>query len=42
LLPEIIESIYVHENIVEGEDEYIDAVINDKAAGLYGTFYALG
>ena len=42
VLPEIIESVYVKENVVPGENYHIDMLINDKAAGLYGTFYATG
>ena len=28
--------------MVEGDDEIADGIINDKAAALYGLFYALG
>jgi MFS family permease len=42
ILPEIIDSVYIAKNIVEGENDDVDAVIGDKASGLYGSFYSLG
>ncbi len=42
ILPEMIDSIYVKQKLVEGEDERIDGIISDKAAGLYGSFYSIG
>lgn len=42
ILPEMIDSIYVGQNLVEGDDERIDGIISDKAAGLYGSFYSIG
>ena len=42
IIPEVIDSIYHKNGIIEGEDEYIDGIISDKAAGLYGSFYSLG
>lgn len=42
ILPEVIEAVYHQENIVEGEDDYIDGLISDKAAGLYGSFFSAG
>lgn len=42
ILPEVIDAIYQKNGIIEGEDEYIDGIISDKAAGLYGSFYSLG
>lgn len=42
IIPEMIDSIYLIKNIKEGEDEYIDGVISDKAAGLYGSFLSIG
>lgn len=42
LLPEIIDSVYHKMNYAEGEDLYLDGMISDKAAGLYGSFYSLG
>eukprot|EP00347_Sterkiella_histriomuscorum_P003211 403365165 len=42
LLPEAIESIYIKEQIVEGENEYQDQILNDIASGLYSTFYSIG
>jgi MFS family permease len=42
ILPEMIDSVYVGQNIVEGDDERVDGIISDKAAGLYGSFYSTG
>ncbi len=42
ILPEVIDSVYLKQKIVEGEDEYTDGIISDKAAGLYGSFLASG
>ena len=28
--------------LIEGEDEYVDGIISDKAAGLYGSFFSFG
>lgn len=42
ILPEVLEAVYLKREIVEGEDEILDGVINDKAAALYGLFYAMG
>lgn len=42
MLPEIIDSIYQKEGIIEGEDENLDAVIADKASGLYFAAFSLG
>ena len=42
ILPEVIDSIYIKQGIKEGQDEHMDAVISDKAAGLYGSFYSIG
>jgi len=38
----MIDSVYVKQGLVEGEDEQVDGVISDKAAGLYGSFYSIG
>ena len=35
ILPEIIDSVYYKEGIIEGENEHLDAVIADKASGVY-------
>jgi len=35
ILPEIIDSVYYKEGIIEGEDENLDAVLADKASGVY-------
>jgi MFS family permease len=42
MLPEIIEAVYEKTGLVEGEDENLDAVIADKASGLYFAFFSLG
>jgi MFS family permease len=42
ILPEVLEAIYQKEKIVEGDDDVLDGIINDKAAALYGLFYAIG
>lgn len=42
ILPEVLEAVYQKEKIVEGDDEVMDGIINDKAAALYGLFYAIG
>ncbi len=42
MLPEIMESIYQKEGIIEGEDENLDAIIADKASALYFTSFSLG
>ena len=40
IIPEMIERLQVELNIVEGEDEYIDAQLNDKCNDAYGFVYA--
>ena len=42
MLPEIIEAVYEKTELVEGEDENLDAVLADKASGLYFAFFSLG
>ena len=42
VLPEMIDSIYISQRLREGDDEWMDGVISDKAAGLYGSFYSIG
>ena len=42
VIPEVIDSIYLKEGLIEGEDEYVDGIISDKAAGLYGAFLSFG
>ena len=42
ILPEIIDSVYFKEGIIEGEDDNIDAIIADKASGLYMAANSLG
>jgi sugar phosphate permease len=41
-LPEIIDAVYGKQKITEGEDEVVDAIISDRASGIYGLFYAAG
>ena len=38
----MIECLYEKYHIVEGQDDRVDALISDKAAGLYGSFYSIG
>eukprot|EP00347_Sterkiella_histriomuscorum_P020522 403337480 len=42
LLPDAIEAVYIKENTIEGHNEYYDQLLNDMAAGLYGTFFSTG
>ena len=42
ILPEIIDSVYYKEGLIEGEDEKLDAVIADKASGIYMSALSLG
>lgn len=42
ILPEIIDSVYQHSGLIEGENETIDGILADKAAGLYCSFQAFG
>ncbi|CDW78446.1 major facilitator superfamily protein [Stylonychia lemnae] len=42
LLPEAIESVYIQEDIVEGENEFQDQILNDLASALYSTYYSIG
>ena len=42
VLPEMIDSIYIGQGLREGDDDRIDSVISDMAAGLYGSFYSIG
>ncbi len=41
-LPEIIDAVYAKQKLIEGEDEVVDAIISDRASGIYGLFYAGG
>lgn len=41
IIPEMIERMQVKLNIREGEDEYVDAMLNDKCNDMYGLVYAL-
>lgn len=42
ILPEVLDAIYFKNKITEGEDDDVDAVISDKASGLYGSFLSAG
>lgn len=42
ILPEIIDSYYITSGLTEGKDEYLDGVISDQAAGVYGSALAIG
>lgn len=42
ILPEVQEAVYIKQGLVEGENEAIDAVINDKSASIYGLIYSVG
>jgi MFS family permease len=42
IMPEMIDALYAAKGMQEGEDEHIDSIVADKAAGLYGTFYSTG
>ena len=42
ILPEVIESLYLKQGITGGDNNMVDGIINDKAAALYGLFYAIG
>ena len=41
-MPEVLDSVYLKQGIIEGEDENVDAVVSDKASGLYGSFLSGG
>ena len=41
IIPEMLERLQVSLEITEGEDEYIDAKLNDKCNDAYGFIYAL-
>jgi MFS family permease len=42
IMPEMIDALYAAKGIQEGEDERVDSIVADKAAGLYGLFYSTG
>ncbi len=35
VLPELVDSVFIKEGIIEGEDEFVDSVVNDKGSALY-------
>jgi hypothetical protein len=37
-----MDSIYVKQELIEGEDENIDSLVADKASAVYGSFFSLG
>lgn len=41
-MPEIVDAVYDKEKIIVGANPNIDELLNDKASGLYFTFYASG
>lgn len=41
-LPEMLDAIYTKKKLIEGQDEVMDAIIADRASGIYGLFYAAG
>jgi hypothetical protein len=41
IIPEMLERMMVHYNIVEGMDETLDNNLNDKVNDAYGLFYAM-
>lgn len=41
IIPEMLERLQVGMEVVEGEDEELDAAINDKVNDAYGVIYAL-
>lgn len=40
IIPEIYERLTVELNIREGDDEYVDSMLNDKCNDTYGVVYA--
>lgn len=42
ILPEVQEAVYIKQGLVEGENDAIDAIINDKSASIYGLIYSIG
>lgn len=42
ILPEVLDSFYLKNGIIEGEDENLDAIIADKASAIYQAFFSLG
>ena len=41
-LPEVLDSLYERQHLLEGADEILDAVMADRASGLYGVFICAG
>ncbi len=42
IIPEVIEAVYEAKGIEEGKNPYVDGLISDKAAGLYGFCISVG
>ena len=42
VLPEVLDSLYARQHLLEGADEILDAVMADRASGLYGVFICAG
>jgi MFS family permease len=41
-LPEIIDAVYAKQKLTEGEDDVVDAIVSDRASGIFGLFFAAG
>lgn len=41
-IPDALDALYLSRDIKEGEDEYVDGIISDKAAALYGAGLSSG
>jgi len=41
-LPEIIDAVYAKQKLTEGEDDVLDAIVSDRASGIFGLFFAAG
>jgi MFS family permease len=41
-LPEVLDSVYARQRLLEGADEVLDALVADRASGLYGVFICAG
>ena len=41
-IPDALDALYLAKDLREGEDEYVDGIISDKAAALYGSGLSSG
>jgi hypothetical protein len=41
-LPEVLDAVYARQRLLEGADEVLDALVADRASGLYGVFICAG